>query len=492
MPLGHHHVVDRLVEARPGVDFAAMGFDGASNFTQASSGGAFEQHVLVEVGQPNFVGVFVGAADFDPNLKGHDRDMVLSFKNDREAVGKVVARGHLEIPTLSVSRPKGKRLGCATPMTDEDEPLFDVPRASAPQRASRGTPAYGRAGATSPPPLPKPQAKTAAYGTAFAGAAVVIPAPLQRPQGADPFQEPAEPRLPVGVDAEEKLKIFRSIVKGKDEALGRGRALFQSVEQEAQQLRAAATQLKAQLDGALAELQRTADYPVQIQLLKDMLEKDTVRADDAEKKMDELVLRSAEVERERSELSSALAQVEQQLSETSSALTQERHQRRVLAEELEGLKDALATSQDRVTELARRLSEAKTAHVDLEARATANVENALREAQSSRDEHEKGQQRVAMLTQQVGELKDAQVRSEALVAALRAQVIDFEAKQERTQTALQAAQSSASTAEVDALKQENTAIKKKLVMAEKGLEAAASLRAKVSKLEAQLKGAGRK
>ena len=47
----------------------------------------------------------------------------------------------------------------------------------------------------------------------------------------------------------------------------------------------------------------------------------------------------------------------------------------------------------------------------------------------------------------------------------------------------------ASAAELDKLKLENANLKKKLMSAETAIEAAASLRAKVAKLEAQLKGA---
>jgi hypothetical protein len=125
-----------------------------------------------------------------------------------------------------------------------------------------------------------------------------LPPMVQRPTAGDPFGEPPEPRIPVGVDSEEKLKVFRQIMKGKDEALGRGRSIFQAVDLEAQQLRAIATQMKGQLDLAMIEVQKAAALPQQVQLLKDMLEKDTVRADAAEKKMEDLVARYAEADNE--------------------------------------------------------------------------------------------------------------------------------------------------------------------------------------------------
>ena len=163
-----------------------------------------------------------------------------------------------------------------------------------------------------------------------------IPSPFQRPPPGDPFQEPPEPRIPVGVDAEEKLKVFRGIMKGKDEALGRGRALYQAVDLEAQQLRAITTQMKGQLELAMVEVQRAADYPQQLQLLKDMLEKDTVRADAAEKKMEDLVVRFAEADDERRDLTNALAEVEQQFRDAARSSDEEQKQRQQLAEELDG------------------------------------------------------------------------------------------------------------------------------------------------------------
>ena len=55
-----------------------------------------------------------------------------------------------------------------------------------------------------------------------------LPPMVQRPQSNDPFQEPPEPRIPVGVDSEEKLKVFRGIMKGKDEARPAGPAAARS------------------------------------------------------------------------------------------------------------------------------------------------------------------------------------------------------------------------------------------------------------------------
>ncbi|MFZ5446953.1 MAG: hypothetical protein ACOZQL_43600, partial [Myxococcota bacterium] len=136
---------------------------------------------------------------------------------------------------------------------EEDEPLFpSAPKpaqtATAPVQAhvpSRATPAAGKPAAGPPPlPPPLPKAKTGGFPQAQpktgsvpaaqpsqpgvpsrtgivppnASPAIAAlqqqalqPAPafaipnlppmVQRPAGADPFQEPAEPRIPVGVDS---------------------------------------------------------------------------------------------------------------------------------------------------------------------------------------------------------------------------------------------------------------------------------------------------
>src|SRR5207253_11029426 len=100
-----------------------------------------------------------------------------------------------------------------------------------------------------------------------------LPSPIPRPTGVDPFQEAPEPRLPPGGDPEEKLRAFRTMVKLKEEALARGRGLYQAVDQEAQALRNIAAQLKSQLEVALIEAAKGADYPQQVLALKEMLEK---------------------------------------------------------------------------------------------------------------------------------------------------------------------------------------------------------------------------
>ena len=86
---------------------------------------------------------------------------------------------------------------------------------------------------------------------------------------------------PAGGDPEEKLKTFRTILKQKEETLARGRSLYKAVDEEAATIRSLAEKLKFQLEATQAEVSRNNEYPQQIQSLKEMLEKDTIRADDA-------------------------------------------------------------------------------------------------------------------------------------------------------------------------------------------------------------------
>jgi chromosome segregation ATPase len=217
---------------------------------------------------------------------------------------------------------------------------------------------------------------------------------VPRPTGSDPFQEAPEPRLPPGGDPEEKLRAFRTMVKLKDEALARGRGLYAAVDQEAQALRQVALQIKSQLEAALVEAARGAEYPQQILALKEMLEKDTIRAESAERKMDELVSRLAESDADRKDLTQALAEIETQFSEQKAQLEAERQTREQLAEELVGAKEALGLSQDRVSELAASASDVKG---QLEA-ATEEYQRYAREAEDAHLHIEKVREELATVT----------------------------------------------------------------------------------------------
>lgn len=279
-------------------------------------------------------------------------------------------------------------------LDDDDEPLGAPPPAArpAPSRATptkATTPAKGLPTSApakpppvgAPPPLPrKPPAPTQGPGTnpipsqtssGRSGLHKPVPvAPVEvpglppsviRPTSADPFQEPPEPRMPAGGDPEEKVKTFRTILKLKEETLARGRSLYKAVDDEAVTLRTLAGKLGGELEAALVEAARGREYPQQIQSLKEMLEKDTIRADDAEKQMDALVAQLAESDVERKDLSQALAEVESQFTAAKEELTLERKSREGLADELIGAKEALSNAQDRVAELGEKASEAQGA-----------------------------------------------------------------------------------------------------------------------------------
>jgi DNA repair exonuclease SbcCD ATPase subunit len=330
---------------------------------------------------------------------------------------------------------------------DEDEPLFAPARPAA--KAVSAPPPLPKktqnAYANPMPPIPNrsaviPPTTAPRSGQAPAGpfAIPVLPPMVQRPPGADPFQEPPEPRLPAGSDPDEKLRAFRVVIKGKEDSLARARGLYQAVDQEAQSLRAVATQMQKQLEWATQEINRTADFPQQIQLLKDMLEKDTVRADHAEQKMSELVARLAEIEAERRDLTNALHEVEGQNSELSNAFGEEQRARSATISELEGAKEALDLSQERVSEMLQRLNAAKAEYESLQQGASAfateagnlnlevdrlknevqvfqtELENAKADAEAAQDTVQIEQRKVADLQMQLAEAlgKSAGIESE--------------------------------------------------------------------------------
>ncbi len=343
-------------------------------------------------------------------------------------------------------------------LEDSDEPLF-APRPPRPASAT-ATPARGVVPAprsSAPPPLPpgrKPipnagptgpspstLAKTGAFKPAPPGAdAHPLPQTVVRPApGQDPFQEPPEPRLPAGGDPEEKLKTFRTILKQKEETLARGRSLYRAVDEEAISVRAVAEKLKVELHAALLEAARGDAYPEQIQSLKEMLEKDTIRADDAEKRMDALVAQLAEGEAERKDLSQALVEVESQFTETTHRLEGERQTRVALAEELIGAKEALSTAQDRVADLGARTSEAQGA-LEATTEQLALVSQELETAQLQRETLElevtEGAQlrtELEAMTARVSDLGEKLAESEGKATAL-------EGEQEWSKSSLDQAQ----------------------------------------------------
>ncbi|MBL8953530.1 MAG: hypothetical protein JNK82_22330, partial [Myxococcaceae bacterium] len=313
---------------------------------------------------------------------------------------------------------------------------------------------------------------------------LALPSPVPRPTGSDPFQEAPEPRLPPGGDPEEKLKAFRTMLKLKDEALARGRGLYGAVDHEAQALRQVALQLKTQLEAALIEAAKGSEYPQQIAALKEMLEKDTVRAESAERKMDELVSRLAESDADRKDLQVALAEIETALNEQKAQLENERLSRQQLADELVGAKEALGISQDRVSDLAATASDVKG---QLEA-ATEEYQRYAREAEESQLTLESTREELATVT---SERDAARAEVEALrseneghtsrASGLESQLEEFRTKAQTLESEAEWSKSSSDQAQarVVSLEQEKSALAAKV----------AELQAQVADLSGQLEAA---
>ena len=103
---------------------------------------------------------------------------------------------------------------------------------------------------------------------------------------------------------------------------------------------------------------------------------------------------------------------------------------------------------------------------------------------------------MAELEQRVRALTGIEKEFQTLQAQeiqLKARLAELEDREDVTATnvvpaLVPGANGAASSAELEKLKADNAALKKKMMMAESAIEAAASLKAKVAKLEAQLKG----
>ena len=135
--------------------------------------------------------------------------------------------------------------------------------------------------AARPPVRPKPPAPQPAPTGGGLGAVAQVPPALPRPSG-DPFQEPPEPRPPRGIALDEKLEYFRSVLKLKEETLGRARAIYEQRDLEAARLREVAVALKGQLDEVLPQLGQLRYLPDRIAQLQAALEQERARADAAE------------------------------------------------------------------------------------------------------------------------------------------------------------------------------------------------------------------
>ncbi len=220
----------------------------------------------------------------------------------------------------------------------------------------------------------------------------------------------------------------------------------------------------------------------------------------------------------------ATEQVEQ-LKSQMSRLQAEKAQAKTQAEQhLKKLKDELiASTQRKITELQTALMGEEEKRADLEsrlvdaegkaealARQVSSLEAQLASARSDqaggrkvRDELASSQQRSAELQgllqkerrerdgleKRAAAAENGKKELEARIDALEATLARVQSQPERTRAASGSAQAPIElVAERDKLKSDLASMKKKLVAAESAMEAAASLKAKVARLEAQLKG----
>lgn len=119
-----------------------------------------------------------------------------------------------------------------------------------------------------PPPLPSGPRPPPLHGDE-------LPPVGPRPTD-DPFLEGADPRPPRSGLPDERLEYLRTLVKHREEALKRGRAMLNALVQEADAVRAVATRLKSKLDlqvgqaqlneAALAGARKAAEQQMESQL----------------------------------------------------------------------------------------------------------------------------------------------------------------------------------------------------------------------------------
>ncbi len=82
-------------------------------------------------------------------------------------------------------------------------------------------------------------------------------APKEEPPpltGPDPFASGPEPRPPRSGSPDERIEYLRTLVKRRDESIGRGRTMFAAMGAETEELRAAGARLKAKLDATVGQL----------------------------------------------------------------------------------------------------------------------------------------------------------------------------------------------------------------------------------------------
>ncbi len=345
--------------------------------------------------------------------------------------------------------------------SEEVDPLAEL-------REGEGSDAEAAATAA-PPPLPPRRSTSVALRPAMTLPAVRMPVrPSSSMEAADPFGEPTEPPAPPEGSLPERLDYFRTVLRQKVETLQRARTLYAEREAELRTVRISETTLRGQLVEAQGQIASLKTRPAQ---------KDSGAAQARVARLEAELL---QVEEDRKDLARSLADVEAELG-------------RVRARAQEDSERA-ASAEARVAELEGELTAVDADRQDL-SRSLADVEAELGRV---RDQSQQESGRAAVAEARVAELEAELKTMEADRQDLSRALADVEAELGRLRGEEEAPRdkgqvpeennpaSSDLIAERDQLREDVATMKRKLMVAETALEAAASYKMKVARLEAQL------
>ncbi|MCL2626774.1 MAG: hypothetical protein FWD46_08180 [Cystobacterineae bacterium] len=260
-----------------------------------------------------------------------------------------------------------------------------------------------------PPPLPK--------------RAHSVSSEMQNPlmsissAGLHPFQEMPEPKLAPDASLEDRLYFFQLVAEQRGETLERARALYVNFQKEYQALRAKL----AQVQMAGPSSQTSAEHAVQVRALQELLERETLRTQEAENRVVLLKGQISELEEERKDLARALAEVEGQYSQFKQSMEGELESHKQMEEELARTKEELVHTEEQVAELAAERADMAG---QLEA-TTEGYESCVKEAEQFAEENENlrseieaykssfGQYQSSELHLMAAELKELKERVEA-------------------------------------------------------------------------------
>jgi chromosome segregation ATPase len=282
---------------------------------------------------------------------------------------------------------------------------------------------------------------------------------------------------------------------------------LESVQHKSAQLATESASLAHQLDGLRSQLSTLQNDNETLRLK--LLEADTLlsehqgAAEASTRAIDDAERRSAELEAAINALTvqkEQEAQNKQQRIEALEKQAQQAFARAAAAEsQRQQLDEALATAREsgsrvdvRVKELQEKLATADARSRQQESRAVlaeSRAKEALARAANFATAESRAkiaESRVAELTAKLDNVTSTLSENESSLLSLQAQEVELKSALEafKSSSSIQAAPSSD---ELDVLRRDNANLKKKLALAENAIEAAASLKAKVARLEAQLK-----